>query len=56
MLAKLSTKDNVTTATDGVSGVGLDPALMVKARMVDMQFFDKTHVCDRVPRDHQRQH
>ena len=56
MLAKLSTKDGITTATYDVSGVDLDPDLMAKARMVELQFFDKMHVYDRVPRDHQRKH
>ena len=55
MLAKLLIKWDGDFAVDDVSGVKLVPELVRKAREVEMAFFEKMHVYDRVPVDHQQQ-
>ena len=46
----------MSTAWHDVSEETLKPDLVRKARQVEMQFFDKMHVYDRVPRQHQLEH
>ena len=54
MLGKLSQKDGSYMAWDDVSNVPLNPDLVKKARQVEMDFFKKMHVYDRVPRESQK--
>ena len=55
MFAKLTKNDGWDVAWDDVSGVKLDADMVKNARRVKMDFFDRMHVYDRVPREHQQQ-
>ena len=52
LLAKLSNKGGYDTASDDVSNEDLDPKKVREARAVEIKFFEKMQVYERVPRSH----
>ena len=53
MQAELSYKSGYETAWDDVSNENLVPGLLRGARAVEVEYFNKLAVCEKVPRGHQ---